>query len=467
MTAVDDLGDLVQAFIKGKNIASEEQSDRETFIQALGLLGGDRTAIDDVFFESPDIPETGNLRHAATVLSGLISEEEEAADFSRTFRYRPWDGARAATAVLKRRYGLTVQQAVQSFFGPVPPKLVTVNIGVNETEQIPWGEMTIPMLPNCVVMFDVDTEPMVGQLFHVTITGPKKLKNEVEAIFADIEKELQANSMYRGKAFDGKGMPEFLDLSTVDPDKVIYADDVAKQLTANVWSMLRYSEAMEDNGIPLKRTVLLEGPYGSGKTLAAFLTAQEAVANGWTFIYCRPGHDNLAQVMSTAQLYQPAVVFFEDIDVVANPDDTNADAVTRLLDTFDGMQSKGMKILGVLTTNHPEKIHKGMVRPGRLDAVIHIGALDLKGVTKLVCQTVPVGLLDGDVDFEAVFAAMKDYLPAFCKEAIDRSVRYSIARGQGVASKISRGRCRRSASAVRHDGPSQGREQRSVVRVHV
>src|SRR5262245_54811598 len=165
--------------------------------------------------------------------------------------------------------------------------------------------------------------------------------------------------------------------------------------------------------IPRKRAILLEGPYGTGKTLAAYLTAQIAESHGWTFIYCRPSRDDLGQVMGLARLYQPAVVFFEDIDVMAAGGDV--DAVTRLLDMFDGIQAKGTEIVAVLTTNHKERIHKAMVRPGRMDAMVHIGALDRHGIERLIRVTVPEEILAVD-DYDAVYRSMEGFLPAFAKE---------------------------------------------------
>ena len=123
---------------------------------------------------------------------------------------------------------------------------------------------------------------------------------------------------------------------------------------------------------------------GTGKTLAAILTGQEAVANGWTFIKGRPGRDDLSFVMQTAKLYQPAVVFYEDVDKIADSEVTSDSGISRLLDDFDGIDAKSTRILCVLTTNHPERIHKGMARPGRLDAMIEIDELDVDGTAKLV-----------------------------------------------------------------------------------
>ena len=203
------------------------------------------------------------------------------------------------------------------------------------------------------------------------------------------------------------------------------------QLEANVWSLLRYSDKMEKHGVPLKRAVLFEGPYGTGKTLGAYLTAKIAVEHGWSFIYCRPGRDNLTDVMATARLYQPSCVFFEDVDTVAASGSGQSDHVTELLDLFDGIQSKGTKIMCVLTTNNVQKIHKGMVRPGRLDAVIHIGALDTAGMEKMAKAVIDESLLSPDIDWLLVGAAMEGFLPAFVREVLDRAMRYNMARNAG------------------------------------
>jgi len=106
-----------------------------------------------------------------------------------------------------------------------------------------------------------------------------------------------------------------------------------------------------------------------------------------------------------------------------------------LLDDFDGIAAKGTRILTVLTTNHPERIHKGMARPGRLDAMIKIKDLDIEGMTKLVQAKCKTRLAD-DIDWEAVYEAAKDYMPVFVTEFADRSRRYAILRTKGDLGNI-------------------------------
>jgi transitional endoplasmic reticulum ATPase len=119
-------------------------------------------------------------------------------------------------------------------------------------------------------------------------------------------------------------------------------------------------------------------------------------------------------------------VFVEDIDGSTSSGDD--DDVTKMLDAFDGITAKGGELMIAMTTNHVERIHKGMLRPGRLDGVIHIAELDAAGIEKLIKVVTPKGKLAAKIDFKQVTDAMENFLPAFVRETITRSVSYAIDR---------------------------------------
>lgn len=413
---------------------STTQLGEERLLAALAMLGETQVSQETLRFEGREfiIPATMDVDDALDFLSEYKRTQNEETEFSRTFKHRPWDGAYALQAALRKLTGTSgIPKATWSFFGgKEPPPLMTINIGPNKTEQVPWGVMEIPLVKGTLECGQRNNSEL-GLLFHLSINAPRRYRAQIEGLFKLVEKELEENSIYRGKAIDGQENAEFLNLDGVSADKVIYTEEVMTQLGANVWSLLEHTEKMREHNVPLKRAVLFEGEYGTGKTLGLHLTAQIAVENGWTAIYCRPERDDLNAVMGMARLYQPAVVLFEDVDAIASPG-AEVDAVTGLLDTFDGINAKGTEILAVLTTNHKDRIHKGMVRPGRLDAVIHIGALDEDGLRRLIEATVPEQLI-GSLDHKAIAVAMEGFLPAFAKEAIDRAIRYSLARHEGEA----------------------------------
>jgi SpoVK/Ycf46/Vps4 family AAA+-type ATPase len=208
---------------------------------------------------------------------------------------------------------------------------------------------------------------------------------------------------------------------------------VLTQLQANVWTVMENAEYFRSVNMPLKRAVLLEGPYGSGKSLAGLLTAQCAVENGWTFILVRSGDDPYV-ALKTAALYAPAVVWVEDLDVlVANK---SREEITGLLDALDSVSTKGKEVIAGYTTNFPDIMDKGVLRPGRLDAVIHVGQLDAVGHEMLIKATIPSAILDPLVNYEEVVEALEGYLPAFTVEAAQRAFRYAVARSGGQPESI-------------------------------
>lgn len=406
---------------------------KEELLSKIAELGGKGMKEEDIVFEGTRLalPERfrGDLGSAIDYLEKKRDEEEEESSFSRTYNYRPWDGAFNAFHAMKKAFGMVAGKTTYSFFGKNPPQYLQIASGVDQTEEVPWGKFIVPLLDSTVFNFGATSTPDFGQVFKLNVTSPRKNRFIIEGLFKLVDEELKVNSLYRGKVIDGQTQPQFIDLSGFDPEKVIYSEQALADLEASVWSVLRYSQAHRELGLPLKRAILLSGPYGTGKSLAGLRTAVEADAAGWTFIMARPGKDDFLEVMQTARLYQPAVVFMEDADTMASAE--NEDLISQILDVFDGIQSKNTDLMVVMTTNHPEALHKGMMRPGRLDAIIEIGALDDLGIEKLIRTIIPAGRLAEKIDFGQVCQAATGYMPAFVKELGDRAVRYALSRNNG------------------------------------
>jgi hypothetical protein len=410
---------------------SEEEIKRAEILARLEQLGGEIAQDDGLKFEGKEfiLPEMyrDNLVGAARYLTNLDQQKNTVHAFPRTFRYRPNDVAHALGKALKKVFATTgIGISTPGFFGSTPPTFETINVGYEETDQVMQGQTEFPPL-EAVIAVGYENDPEVGRLGKITLNAPRRYRNHIEGLFFAIEEELRTGSIYRGKAIDGAADPHFLNAFDLDPNRVVYTQEVLTQLNANLWSLVEHTQVMRDMKMPLKRSVLIEGPYGTGKSLAAKITMRKCVENGWTFVQVRPG-DNLETAMKTASLYAPAVVFYEDIDGAASKGDDFD--VSKLLDLFDGIGVKGNEVISVMTTNFVERIQKGMLRPGRVDAVIHIAEMDRAGVEKLIKATVPESLLF-EIDYDVVFAAYEGYLPAFVAEAIGRTMRYAVARTSG------------------------------------
>jgi len=418
---------------RGKEPSQEEKL-RDAVSALLKQLGQMTVQEDSLLFQGDKfiLPAQyqGKVQQAIDFLRNHMKQDEMKFDFNRTMPYRPYDGAYAFMTVMRQLTGTTGFGVNRmTFFGPEPPEFVSIKIDARgTTAQVPWGLVQFPAYE---ATFDVGFgESEFGYVFHLTVNAPRKYRKEIESIFNLIEEYLRNNSIYKGQAINGHNMqPEFIDLSTVDPEKVVYSQSVMDDLEAHVWAPIRYADAMRRQGLPLKRAVLFAGPFGTGKTLGCMLTAVEAVAQGWTFIMCRTGKDDPATVMKTAELYAPAVVVVEDLDVHAGT--STKVEISRLLEMLDGAVNKGKEIIGLFTTNHIEEIQKGALRPGRIDAVIEITELDEQAFRRLIRNTLGDDFLAKDIDWAAVSEAYAKFLPAFVVEAARRSQKYIMAKNDG------------------------------------
>lgn len=386
---------------------------------------------DDPTRKDITLPDGMTYEDANRILMRKHEESQKRTRFRRVFRYRPEDGANAVSIVLKRMFGITVGKEQQLPFGMTkPPEMRTIYVGPKKTKEVPWGLIEIPSLGNANVYIDAEGGEY-GPVLEVVVDAAKMYKREVEAFLTAIQDELEVNSIYRGHALEGAYELRFMDTAHFDSSQIVFSDEVTRTLDGGLFAVLRYEDSLRKARIPTKRSVLLYGPFGTGKSSIGLITAQVATKHGWTFLSAKAGRDTLKHVLQTAKLYEPAVVFVEDIDV-HTPSAADKVAISELLDVFDGIASKGDKLLVVMTTNHIEDVPAGMLRPGRLDFAIPIDGLDRNGVERLIKAVCPPGLLSDDIDYDAVYAEMAGFQPAWVKATADRAKSFAIDRENGA-----------------------------------
>ena len=374
-------------------------------------------------------PEVRSYAEMAEIAIAAAKEEQETARYQNTFSYRPWDGAHATALALKELFGYPGfgMKIPATFFSPeVPPQSITIATGPNTKVEVPWGMMIVPDLDATLSLGAIQDREK-GMLYHLTVDAPKKMEGAIRGLFVLIERALKEHSIYKGKAITGAMEPEFLDLSGLRPEEVIFRSTVQDALEHEVWFAIENYELMLKDRQPTKWVTLCAGDYGTGKTLATSLTALRCEKNGITFIQARPGQDDLKSVMQTAALYSPAVVAFEDVDTIADPTKADATEISRLLEAFDGIRSKGADVQVIMTTNNQDRIHAGLVRAGRLHTYIVFEDLDAEALMHLVEIKVGKARL-ADIDPEEVYAACHGYTPAFMDLVIQVARRYALSR---------------------------------------
>lgn len=385
----------------------------------------------DITYEGKAITLPGDpgkmpLDLAIKTLQRKQADEEQVTNVVEIIEAFPMDGAVAFAKAMKEIYGWASPVPIPGFFGPKPPVMISVKTGpgVDEVVQVPWGRFVLPNVDGNV---NTGSTMQLGQpCFFIMAEVKKKDCQVVKDLASKTREILRTASIYKGKALrlrvtdngtiNHDDPPEFLPVSYIQPNDLILNDGEGEQIQTALWTPIQNMEACLKHQIPLKRGILLEGPYGCGKTMTSTVTSKIATDNGWTFIAL----DDVAALKDAllfAKRYAPAVVFAEDADRVADKRDQRGND---LLNTIDGILSKDSKVITVLTTNHVEKLERAMLRPGRLDAVISVSAPDAKSVQALV-RLYARGLLAKDADLTEVGEVLKGNIPATVREVVERS----------------------------------------------
>lgn len=371
------------------------------------------------------LPSKMTYMEGINALHQQMQAEENEVQVSELIDGFIWDGAYALYKAMEQKFGFANQVPIPGFFGPQPPQMVTIETGFETSVQIPWGRFTLPGLDGWVQTGTGRKGPYL--VLAVIAMVKKKHEGVIKELCALAREYLKKESIYKGNAFkiyftdpkSGAVLPipqaSFMDLSKVQVP--IFSREVAAAVETSLLTPIEKREECRRLGVPAKRGILLSGPFGTGKTLVSYMSAWLGVKNGWTFIYCNTAAD-LSQCVEFARQYQPAIIFCEDVDREAAGGRT--EDMDKLLNIIDGIDSKGQELMVVLTTNDVSSINKAMLRPGRLDAVIHVAPPDAEAVVKLI-HLYGGGLVPSNEDLTEVAKQLEGTIPAVIRECVERA----------------------------------------------
>ena len=184
-------------------------------------------------------------------------------------------------------------------------------------------------------------------------------------------------------------------------------DDVKQQLKESVEWPLKYPEAFQKIGIKAPKGILLMGPPGCGKTLLAKAVAKESEANfisikGPEIMSKWVGESEKAirNIFRRARQASPCIIFFDEIDAIApmrgidSGNKVTEQVIAQLLTEMDGLEDLS-DVVVIAATNRPDIIDSALLRPGRLDRMIVVGAPDKKArldILKVHTKLMPIEL---------------------------------------------------------------------------
>lgn len=319
------------------------------------------------------IPETMSKLEASLELRKQHEEEETTYDAIKIFE--EWHYKDVLVAIKKateRTFGWMHGVSKASFFGKSNPKEIQIQVnlinGVSIEEQCFLGTFVITPFDEAEGSVGVQNS---GEAY-IKLEVKKKFRKKVDEYFSAIEKILREESIYRGKSLKYvEGEFQFIE-PKVNPHIVLNRDEELVIDNFIIKKLGRFK----------KQTVLFTGPYGTGKTESAMRIGAEAVKKGITFVYCKNPND-FAKLLVTMRNYLPGIIFLEDIESVGGGEKRDG-KMNDLLNTLDGVETKGSQLLTIFTTNHEKRINKALRRPGRIDIIVSFSFCTEETIQKIM-----------------------------------------------------------------------------------
>ena len=179
-------------------------------------------------------------------------------------------------------------------------------------------------------------------------------------------------------------------------------------------------------GARIPKGILMVGPPGTGKTYLSRAVAGEAGVpffsiSGSDFVemFVGVGASRVRDLFEQAKKNAPAIIFIDEIDAVGRKrgaglgggHDEREQTLNQLLVEIDGF-GVNQGIIIMAATNRPDILDPALLRPGRFDRQIVVGAPDVKGreaIFKVHSKNKP---LADDVNIEVLARRTPGFTPA-------------------------------------------------------
>jgi cell division protease FtsH len=196
-------------------------------------------------------------------------------------------------------------------------------------------------------------------------------------------------------------------------DEIAGADEAKAELLEIV-EFLRDPDRFERLGAHVPKGILLYGPPGTGKTLLAKAAANQSgakfysqSASAFVEMFAGLGAARIRKLFAEARKHAPAIIFIDELDAVGAARTGHGfnreqdQTLNQLLVELDGFgTSARVVVLGA--SNRLQDLDPALLRPGRFDRQVLVGAPDLAGRESILRVHTRSKPLAADVDLDLI-----------------------------------------------------------------
>lgn len=216
----------------------------------------------------------------------------------------------------------------------------------------------------------------------------------------------------------GKSRARMMDKNS--KKKVTFADvaglDEEKEELQEVTEFLKNPKKYHDMGARIPKGMLLVGHPGTGKTLLAKAVAGEANVpffsiSGSDFVemFVGVGASRVRDLFAEAKSHAPCIVFIDELDAVGRHrgagvgggHDEREQTLNQLLVEMDGFEER-QSVIVMAATNRVDILDPALLRPGRFDRQIVVGAPDVAAREKILELHAKKKPFAPNVDFKVI-----------------------------------------------------------------
>jgi len=262
-------------------------------------------------------------------------------------------------------------------------------------------------------------------LFWILLMNPNQNGNKSMSFGKSKARMLNTN--------DAKTKVTFKDVAGIDEEK---------EELAEIVDFLKSPKKFTDMGARIPKGVLLVGHPGTGKTLLAKAVAGEAgvpffIISGSDFVemFVGVGASRVRDLFEQAKKNAPCIIFIDEIDAVGRQrgaglgggHDEREQTLNQLLVEMDGFAAnEGVIVLAA--TNRPDVLDKALLRAGRFDRQVVVGAPDVKAREEILKVHARKKKLADDVDLTTIAKNTAGFVGADLENILNEAALLSARR---------------------------------------